>query len=48
MSQINSYGHDGTVNSPNHAVNQYFVHIISLVTDNNPSWMIQPKKGEQP
>ena len=23
------------------AVNQYFVHILSLVTDNNPSWMIQ-------
>ena len=44
----NSYGHVGTVSSPNHtfflgkleqAVNQYFVHIIllSLVTDNNPS-----------
>ena len=25
------------------AVNQYFVHILSLVTDNNPSWMIQVK-----
>ena len=42
----NSYGHVGTVSSPNHtfflgkleqAVNQYFVHILSLVTDNNPS-----------
>ena len=46
MSQVNSYGHGGTVNSPYHtfflgnfeqAVNQYFVHILSLVTDNNPS-----------
>ena len=54
MSQVNSYGHGGTVSSPYHtffwaspyhtflgkleqAVNQYFVHILSLVTDNNPS-----------
>ena len=45
-SQVNSYSHGGTVSSPNHifflgkleeAVNQYFVHILSLVTDNNPS-----------
>ena len=45
-SQVNSYGHGGTVSSPNHtfflgkleqAVNQYFVHILSLVIDNNPS-----------
>ena len=45
-STVNSYGHGGTVSSPNHtfslgkperAVNQYFVHILSLVTDNNPS-----------
>ena len=47
--QVNSYGHVGTVSSPNHtfslgrleqAVNQYFVHIFSLatlVTDNIPS-----------
>ena len=28
------------------AVNQDFVHILSLVTDNNPSWMIQGKAGE--
>ena len=44
--QVNSYGH---VMSPKHtfflnkleqAVNKYFVHILSLVTDNNPSWMI--------
>ena len=47
--QVNSYGHVGTVSSPNHtfflgkldeAVYQYFVHIFSLVTlvtDNNPS-----------
>ena len=27
------------------AVNQYFVHILSLVTDNKPSCMIQ-RKGE--
>ena len=41
---FNSYGHVGTVNSPttlfflgklDRAVNQYFVHILSLVTDNN-------------
>ena len=49
MSKVNSYGHGGTVSSPNHtfplfsmgkleqAVNQYFMHILSLVTDNNPS-----------
>ena len=43
-SQVNSYGHGRRVSSPNHtfflgkleqAVNQYFVHILSLVTDNN-------------
>ena len=28
------------------AVNQYFVHILSLVTDNNPTGMIQRKGGE--
>ena len=42
---LNSYGHVGTVISPNHtffigkhnlAVNQYFVHILWLVTDHNP------------
>ena len=40
---VNSYGHVETVSSHNHpfflskldlAVNQYFVHILSLVTDN--------------
>ena len=45
-SQLNSYGHGGTVSSPNHtfflgrlekAVNQYSVCILSLLTDNNPS-----------
>ena len=45
-SQVNIYGHGGMVSSPNHtfflgkleqAVYQYFVHILSLVTDNNPS-----------
>ena len=43
---VNIYGHVKTTSSPNHtffldkleqAVNQYFVHIISLVTDSNPS-----------
>ena len=29
------------------AVNQYFVHILSLVTDNNPSWMIQRKEEKK-
>ena len=41
---VNSYGHVGTVGSPNHtfflgkldlAVNQYFVYILSLVTDHD-------------
>ena len=45
-SQVNSYGHGRTVSSPNHtfflgkleqAVNQYFVHILLLVTYNDPS-----------
>ena len=54
-SQVNSYGHCGTVSSTQphfflgkleQAVNQYFVHILSLATDNNPSWMIQRKGGE--
>ena len=49
-SQVNNYGHGGTVSSPNHtvflgrleqAVNQYFMHILSLVTDNNSSWIIK-------
>ena len=44
-SQVNSFGNGGTVSSPNHnfflgkleqAVNQYFLHILSLVADNNP------------
>ena len=56
-SQVNSYGQGGMVSSPNHtfflgkleqAVNQYFLHILSLVTDNNRSWMIQRKGGEWP
>ena len=43
---VNSYGHVRTVSSHNHtfflgkldyAVHQYFMHILSLVTDNNPS-----------
>ena len=47
-----SYGHVGTVSSPNHtfflgklelAVNHYFMHILLLVTDNNPSCMNQRK-----
>ena len=45
---VNSYGHVGTVRSSKHtfflgklnqAVKQYFVHILKLVTDNNPSWI---------
>ena len=45
---VNSYGHVGMVSSPNHifflgkldlVVNQYFLHILLLVTDNNPSWI---------
>ena len=56
-SQVNSYGQGGMVSSPNHtfflgkleqAVNQYFLQILSLVTDNNRSWMIQRKGGEWP
>ena len=42
---VNSYGHVGMVSSPNHTIfmgkldeaviyNQYFVHILALVTDN--------------
>ena len=42
---VNNYGHIGMVSSPNHifpgqvdkAVNEYFMHIFSLVTDNYPS-----------
>ena len=42
---VNSYGHGRTVSSPNHTflgkleqeANQYFLHILSLVTDDNPS-----------
>ena len=42
----NNYGHVGMVSSPNHTfflgkleqeVNQYFMDILLLVTDNNPS-----------
>ena len=29
------------------AVNQYFVHLLVLVTDNNPSSMTQRKGGER-
>ena len=45
---VNSYGHVGTVSSLNHTfllsmliqqVNQYFMHMLLLVTDNNPSWI---------
>ena len=49
---LNSYGHYGTVSYlttlfPEQAVNQYFLHILSLVTDNNPSWMIHSVKGRR-
>ena len=46
-SQSTEYVHVGMVSSPYHAfflgkldlaVNQYFVHILSFITDNNPSW----------
>ena len=30
------------------AVNQYFVHTLPLVTDSNPSWMIQGKEQQWP
>ena len=55
ISQVNSYGYGGTVSSSNltfflgeleQAVNQFFNHILWLVTDNNPSRMIQRKRGE--
>ena len=46
---VYSYGHVRRFSSPNHTfswasltkqlVNKYFVHILSLVTDNNPSWI---------
>ena len=45
-SQVSSYGHGGMVSSHNHTfflgkleqtVNQFFVHILSLVTDKNPA-----------
>ena len=51
----NSYDHVGMVISPNHtfflgkleqAVNQYFVHILPLATDINPSSMNQWKGHE--
>ena len=51
-SLVNSYDLREMVSSPNNtfflgkleqAVNQYFMHILLLVTDNNPSWMIQRK-----
>ena len=57
MPQVNSYGYVGTVSSPYHtfflgkleqAVDQYLVHILLLVTDNNPSWTIQRKGGKWP
>ena len=49
---VNSFGHVETVSSPNHfflgkldkAVNQYFVHILLLVTDNNPSKFLNEGK----
>ena len=53
---VNSYGNVRMVSSPNStfflgkldsAVNQYFMHIIQLVADNNPS-LNQQKGGEWP
>ena len=53
---VKSYGNGGTVSSTKvttflfgkleQAVNQYFMHIRSLVTGNNLSLMIQRKRGE--
>ena len=40
--RVNSYGHVGMVSSPNQTISRAsltkLVHILSLVTDNNPSW----------
>ena len=45
---VNSFSHVGTVSSPYYIfylgkldkhVNRYFVHILLLVTDNNPAWI---------
>ena len=53
---VNSYGHYEMVSSPKHtfswtsieqAVNQYFEHILSLVTDNDPSWMFHSAEGRR-
>ena len=55
-SQVNSYGHGETVRSPNHtfflskleqAVNQYFVHILSLVTDNVQPFLNDSAEGRR-
>ena len=48
----NSYGRGGTYHTfflgkLEQADNQYYVHILSFVTDNNPSWMIQRQGGEE-
>ena len=54
---VNSYGHFRMVSSPNHtfflgklerALKKYVVHLLSLLTDNNPSRIIQSKGGERP
>ena len=53
--ELSSYLHVGMVSSPSHTfflgkleqvVNQYFVHILSLVTDNSPSWMNQQEEND--
>ena len=48
---VSSYGHVGTVSSPNKAWtsgNQYFVHILLPFPDSNHSWMNQQNGGEWP
>ena len=48
-SQVNSYGHDRMVSSPNHTFSlaslnkQLTSTSCTYLTDNNPSWMIQQK-----
>ena len=48
---VNSYGQVRTVSSPNHtfswASNQYCVQILSLLTDNNPSGMINGREENE-
>ena len=51
-SQVNSYGHGGTVSSPNHTFSWAGLNkrltSNSCIYDNNHSWMFQSKGGEWP